>query len=227
MFLLWFRQLHRCGDRPPLQFPHPPRAGPVLLTLLFFRLVPSSYRVLRGSIYSFPPVRCFYLLSTGVLHALLCLKVYSWCIHGERCTPCPPTPLPSCSSLYWDFNWSSVKRQNFGQNYIYCDKSSISFITKSMYRELHYLIFLVVLCQTLGDPPLSLGFYRHEYCSELPCPSGGDLPNLEIEPGCHVSCIGRWVFFFFFLHPLVPPGKSIYRCIHIFFNVLTLQVGLI
>ena len=36
-----------------LQFLHPPRVGPVLLTLLFPPLVPSSYRVLRGSIYSF------------------------------------------------------------------------------------------------------------------------------------------------------------------------------
>ena len=31
------------GIRPLLQFPHPLRAGPVLLTLLFFPLVPSSY----------------------------------------------------------------------------------------------------------------------------------------------------------------------------------------
>ena len=38
---------------PLLQFSHPPRAGPVLLTLLFFPLVPLSYQVLRGSIYSF------------------------------------------------------------------------------------------------------------------------------------------------------------------------------
>ena len=60
-----------------LQFPHPLRAGPVLLTLLFFPLVPSSYRVLHGSIYSFPLVRYACLLSAGVLHALLCLKVYS------------------------------------------------------------------------------------------------------------------------------------------------------
>ena len=42
------------GIRPLLQFPHPPRAGPVLLTLLFFPLVPSSDRVLCGSIYFFP-----------------------------------------------------------------------------------------------------------------------------------------------------------------------------
>ena len=29
------------------------------------------------------------------LHALLCLKAYSRCIHGEKCTPHPPTSLPS------------------------------------------------------------------------------------------------------------------------------------
>ena len=85
------------GIRPLLLFPHPPRAGPVLLTLPFSPLVPSSYWVLRGSVYSFLLVRYSCPLSTGVLHALLCLKVYSWCIHGERCTPCPPTPLLSCS----------------------------------------------------------------------------------------------------------------------------------
>ena len=88
------------GIRPLLQFPHPSRAGPVLLTLLFSPLVPSSYWVLCGSIYSFPLVRYSCLLSAGVLHALLCLKVYSWCIHGERCTPCPHTSPPSSRFLF-------------------------------------------------------------------------------------------------------------------------------
>ena len=41
------------GIGPLLQFPHPLRADPVLLTLLLFPLVPSSYRVLCGSICSF------------------------------------------------------------------------------------------------------------------------------------------------------------------------------
>ena len=59
------------GTGPLLQFPHPPRAGPVLLTLLFFPLVPSSYRVLHGSIYSFPLARYSCPLSAGVLQALL------------------------------------------------------------------------------------------------------------------------------------------------------------
>ena len=85
------------GWDPLLQLPQPLRAGPVLLTLLFFPLVPSSYQVLCGSMYSFPLVRYSCPLSAGVLHALLCLKVYSSCIHGERGTPCPPTPLLSCS----------------------------------------------------------------------------------------------------------------------------------
>ena len=52
----------------------------------------------RSSIYSFPLIRYSCLLSAGVLHALLCLKVYSWCIRGERCILRPPTPPPSCSS---------------------------------------------------------------------------------------------------------------------------------
>ena len=65
------------GIGPLLQFPHLPRAGPVLLTLLFFPLVLSSYQGVHGSIYSFPLARYSCPLSAGVLRALLCLKVYS------------------------------------------------------------------------------------------------------------------------------------------------------
>ena len=100
MFLLWLRHLPQCGDRTPASVPHTPRASPALLTLLSFPLVPSSYRVLCGSVYSFLLVRYSCLLSAGILHALLCLKVYSWCICGERCTPHLPTALSSCSLLF-------------------------------------------------------------------------------------------------------------------------------
>ena len=65
------------GIGPLLQFPHPPRVGPALLSLPFSPLVSSSYQVLRGSMYSFPLVRYSCLHSAGVLHALLCLRVYS------------------------------------------------------------------------------------------------------------------------------------------------------
>ena len=91
LFLLWLRQLPDVGIRLRLQSSRPLRAGAVLLTLLFLLLVPSSYRVLHGSIYSFLLVRYSRPLSAGVL------KVYSWFIRGERCIPRPPTPLPSCN----------------------------------------------------------------------------------------------------------------------------------
>ena len=65
------------GIRPLLQFPNLLRAGPVLPSLLFFPLVPSSYQVLHGFIYSFPLRRYSCLFLAGVPHAILCLKVYS------------------------------------------------------------------------------------------------------------------------------------------------------
>ena len=95
MFFLWLRQLPQCGNQTPA--PVPPPAKGRWEKLLFPLLVPSSYWVLHGSIYSFPLVRYSCLLSAGVLHAVLCLKVYSWYILGENCTPHPPTPSPSCS----------------------------------------------------------------------------------------------------------------------------------
>ena len=74
--LLW-------GFDPLPQIPTQLRAGPVLVTLLFFPLVPSSYWVLHGSIYSFPLGRYSCLLSDGVLHALLMVSdgvflMYLW-----------------------------------------------------------------------------------------------------------------------------------------------------
>ena len=58
------------GIGPLLQFPHLPRAGPVLLTLLFFPLVPFSYWVLHDSRYYIPLVTYSCMLSGGVLHEL-------------------------------------------------------------------------------------------------------------------------------------------------------------
>ena len=54
------------------------------------------------------------------------------------------------------------------------------------------------LCNSMDcGPPdsLSMGFFRQEYWSELPCPSPGDLPDLEIKlvSAC-VSCIAGELF---------------------------------
>ena len=103
MFLLWLRQLPWCGDRNPASVPPPAKGRSSPTNTLVFPPSPSFYQVLRGSIYSFPLVRYSCPLSAGVLHALLCLKVYFWCICGKRCTPRPPTPLPSCFHVYYQF----------------------------------------------------------------------------------------------------------------------------
>ena len=53
------------GIRPLLQFPHLPRAGPVLLTLLFF---PSSFIL--------PSFACFYIFFSS---GQVVLSALSWC----------------------------------------------------------------------------------------------------------------------------------------------------
>ena len=86
------------GIGPLLQFSHPMRGDPVLLTLLLFPpgsfILPSFVVIYILFLWSGTPV-----LSQLVFCMHFCLKVYSWCIRGERCTPHPPTPPPSCSSL--------------------------------------------------------------------------------------------------------------------------------
>ena len=69
-----------CPDveiEPLLQFPHPPRAGSVLPHSHLSPLVPLSYGVLHGSIYSFP-------VSCTPVHSQLvfCMYVCFW-----RCVP--------------------------------------------------------------------------------------------------------------------------------------------
>ena len=65
-------------------------------------------------------------------------------------------------------------------------------VTKSLVNIPHLVISCVSCsqsCLTLCDPrtvacqaPLSVGFFRQEYWSELPFPTPGDLPNPGIKP---------------------------------------------
>ena len=50
----------------------------------------------------------------------------------------------------------------------------------------HVRLF-VTLCTIAHQPPLSIGFSRQEYWSELPCPPPGNLPDPEIKPKSLVS----------------------------------------
>ena len=55
----------------------------------------------------------------------------------------------------------------------------------------------VILCSVAHQAPLSMGFFRQEHWSGLPCPPPGDLPDSRIEPVSvfYVSCIVRWVLY--------------------------------
>ena len=65
-----------------------------------------------------------------------------------------------------------------------------------MLSHVSHVWLFTTLWTVAHQAPLSLGFSRQEYWGGLPCPPQGDP---EIEPLSHVSCIGRRVFFFFFL----------------------------
>ena len=54
---------------------------------------------------------------------------------------------------------------------------------------------LAALWTAILQAPLSMGFSRQEYCSGLPWPPPGDLPNPGIKPASFMSsCIGREFF---------------------------------
>ena len=52
---------------------------------------------------------------------------------------------------------------------------------------------------------LSMGLYRQEYWSRLPCPPPGDLPDPGIEPA---SLSSNFLWQAAFL-PLIPPGRQL------------------
>ena len=80
------------GSDPCFSSSSPPRAGWVLLTLLFFPLVPSSYWVLHASIYSFPlSALSWYSARTSVAEGVFLM--YPW---GERYS----TPTYSSAILF-------------------------------------------------------------------------------------------------------------------------------
>ena len=65
----------------------------------------------------------------------------------------------------------------------------------------HVQLF-VTLWTIAHQAPLSMGFSRQEYWSELPSPSPGDLPNTGVKPASLASPILADGFI-----TTAPPGK--------------------
>ena len=51
-----------------------------------------------------------------------------------------------------------------------------------MHAELLQFCLFATLWTIAHQAPLSVGFSRQDYCSGLPCPPPGHLPDLEIKP---------------------------------------------
>ena len=63
------------------------------------------------------------------------------------------------------------------------DRNSCSF---AVVQSLSYVRVFVTPWTVVRQTPLSMGFSRQEYWSELPFPSPGDLPDPGFEPGSPV-----------------------------------------
>ena len=63
------------------------------------------------------------------------------------------------------------------------DRNSCSF---AVVQSLSYVRVFVTPWTVVRQTPLSMGFSRQEYWSELPFPSPGDLPDQGFEPGSPV-----------------------------------------
>ena len=70
----------------------------------------------------------------------------------------------------------------------------------------------VTLWTIAHQAPLSMGFFRQEYWSGLPCPPPGDLPDPGIKPASLTSpaLAGGFFFFFFFFSSITPPHNDVY-----------------
>ena len=78
---------------------------------------------------------------------------------------------------------------------IYLAKYQVILRVPVLSRFSHIQLF-VTLWTVAHQDPLSMGFPRQEYWSELPFPSSGNLPHPGIKPvSLCDSCIGRWVLY--------------------------------
>ena len=75
------------------------------------------------------------------------------------------------------------------------------YVHSCMLSHFSHILLFVTLWTVARQAPLSIGFFRQEYWSGLPCPPLGDLPNQGIEPSALMCPASAGSL------PLAPPGK--------------------
>ena len=111
MFLLSLRQLPRYGEQTPASVPPLTEGRSSPTSTPVFPLVPSFLLSFVWFYIFFSTGQVLLSILSWYSAAVLYLKVYSWCIRGERCTPWLPTPPPSCS--FYFFLLRSCAKQQF------------------------------------------------------------------------------------------------------------------
>ena len=98
-------------------------------------------------------------------------------MHGEN----EPPTRDSCKCILLSQCYRNISGANAYQSGLFWSQTYIGATS-------------VQSCLTLWDTmdcthkaPLSMGFSRQGYWSELPCPALGNLPNREIKPACLTS----------------------------------------
>ena len=66
----------------------------------------------------------------------------------------------------------------------YCSIGSSAMLSA---KPLHSVLLFATLWTVAHQAPLSTGFFRQEYCSDMPCPPPGDLPDSGIKPTSFMS----------------------------------------
>ena len=105
------------GIGPLLQFPNPPRAGLVLLTILFFLLIPSSYPVLKVKVTQLCPTLCNPMDYT--VHGILQARILEWLafpFSRGSSQPRDPTQV-SCiagrTTMWFFTSWTTREAQEY------------------------------------------------------------------------------------------------------------------
>ena len=122
----------------------------------------------------------------------------------------------SCKSLYtwisFFYMWYEIDFQGHFY-YIYDTYKFLSYIWCAHVQLLSHVQLFVTPWTVVYQAPLSLGFPRQEYWSELPFPSPGALPNPGIEP-TSPALTGR----FFTTEPPGKPLCMVCICLYLYSN---------
>ena len=83
--------------------------------------------------------------------------------------------------IFWF--WTKLKPLSCISNHILTSNTYISLtLCARMLSHFSHVQLFATWWTIVLQAPLSMGFYRQEYWSELPCPPARELPHLEIEP---------------------------------------------